>query len=122
MTESHSRPRCSNDNPYSEAGFKTLKYPPDFPERFGCIEDARVFCDHFIGWYSHGHRHSGIGLHTPADVHYGRAPAIRAARGRVLDAAHLAHPERFVHKAPEPPKLPGTVWINKPDDKEMPTQ
>jgi putative transposase len=122
VTKSHSRPHCSNDNPYSEAGFKTLKYRPDFPERFGCIEDARVFCDRFFGWYAHEHRHSGIGLHTPADVHYGRAQAIREARGRVLDAAHQAHPERFVRKAPEPPKLPDTVWINKPDDKEAPTQ
>jgi putative transposase len=122
VTKSHSRPHCSNDNPYSEAQFKTLKYRPDFPDRFGCIEDARVFCDRFFGWYAHQHRHSGIGLHTPADVHYGRAHAVREARGRVLDAAHAAHPERFVRKAPEPPKLPGTVWINKPEDKEDPAQ
>jgi putative transposase len=122
VTKSHSRPHCSNDNPYSEAQFKTLKYRPDFPERFGCIEDARVFCDRFFGWYAHEHRHSGIGLHTPADVHYGRAHAIREARGRVLDAAHAAHPERFVRKHPEPPKLPDTVWINKPEDKENPAQ
>ena len=122
VTKSHSRPRCSNDNPYSEAQFKTLKYRPDFPERFGCIEDARVFCDGFFGWYTHEHRHSGIGLHTPADVHYGRAHAIREARGHVLHAAYLAAPERFVRKPPEPPKLPGTVWINKPEDKENPAQ
>ncbi len=75
VTKSHCRPQCSNDNPYSEAQFKTLKYRPDFPERFGCIEDARVFCDEFFRWYNHEHRHSGIGLHTPADVHYGRAHA-----------------------------------------------
>jgi putative transposase len=122
VTKSHSRPHCSNDNPYSEAQFKTLKYRPDFPDRFGCIEDARVFCDRFFRWYAHEHRHSGIGLHTPADVHYGRAHVVREARGRVLDAAYLTHPERFVRKAPEPPKLPETVWINKPEDKEDPAQ
>jgi len=122
VTKSHSRPHCSNDNPYSEAQFKTLKYRPDFPERFGSIEDARVFCDRFFRWYAHEHRHSGIGLHTPADLHYGRAHAIREARGRVLDTAYADRPERFVHKAPEPPKLPGAVWINKPEDKESPTQ
>jgi putative transposase len=122
VTKSHSRPHCSNDNPFSEAQFKTLKYRPDFPDRFGCIQDARVFCDQFFGWYAHEHRHSGIGLHTPADVHYGHAHAIRQARGNVLDAAYLATPERFVRKAPEPPKLPGTVWINKPQDKEAPAQ
>jgi putative transposase len=122
VTKSHSRPHCSNDNPYSEAQFKTLKYRPDFPERFGCIEDARVFCHRFFGWYGHEHRHSGIGLHTPADVHYGRAHAVREARADILDAAYLANPERFVRKPPEPPKLPGTVWINKPEDKEDPAQ
>jgi len=122
VTKSHSRPHCSNDNPYSEAQFKTLKYRPDFPDRFGSIEDARVFCDRFFRWYAHEHRHSGIGLHTPADVHFGRAAMVREARGRVLDAAYLAHPERFVRKAPEPPQLPETVWINKPEDKEDPAQ
>ena len=118
VTKSHSRPHCSNDNPYSEAQFKTLKYRPDFPDRFGCIEDARIFCDRFFTWYSHEHRHSGIGLHTPADVHYGRAHAVRDARARVLDAAYRANPERFVRTPPEPPRLPGTVWINKPGDTE----
>ena len=118
VTKSHSRPHVSNDNPYSEAQFKSLKYRPDFPDRFGCIEDARVFCDRFFGWYAHEHRHSGIGLHTPADVHYGRAHAVREARGLVLDAAYATNPERFVSKPPVPPKLPETVWINKPDDKE----
>mgnify|MGYP001374337571 CR=1 FL=1 len=122
VTKSHSRPHCSNDNPYSEAQFKTLKYRPDFPERFGSIEDARVFCDRFFGWYGHEHRHSGIGLHTPADVHYGRAHAIREARGQVLNAAYLATPERFVRKHPEPPELPEAAWINKPDEKEEPAQ
>ena len=122
VTKSHSRPQCSNDNPFSEAQFKTLKYRPDFPDRFGSIEDARVFCDRFFGWYAHEHRHSGIGLHTPADVHYGRAHAIREARSRVLDAAHQAHPERFVRKPPKPPRLPGTVWINRPENKDESTQ
>ncbi|GAA5039829.1 IS3 family transposase [Actinopolymorpha pittospori] len=122
VTKSHSRPHCSNDNPYSEAQFKTLKYRPDFPDRFGCIEDARVFCDRFFAWYAHDHRHSGIGLHTPADVHYGRAHTVSEARGRVLDAAHAAHPERFVRKPPQSPKLPAAAWINKPQDKEEPTQ
>ena len=122
VTKSHSRPHCSNDNPFSEAQFKTLKYRPDFPDRFGSIEDARVFCDRFFTWYAHQHRHSGIGLHTPADVHYGHAHTIRQARSHVLNAAYLATPERFVRKPPEPPQLPGTVWINKPDDKEDPTQ
>jgi putative transposase len=115
VTKSHSRPRCSNDNPYSEAQFKTLKYRPNFPERFGSIQDARAFCQTFFRWYNHEHRHSGIGLHTPADVHYDRADAIRAARAQVLTAAHAAHPERFVRKHPEPPALPGAVWINKPE-------
>jgi putative transposase len=122
VTKSHSRPHCSNDNPFSEAQFKTLKYRPDFPEKFDSIEEARVFCAGFFTWYSHEHRHSGIGLHTPADVHHGRAHAIREARGRVLDAAYLATPERFVRKPPQPPALPGTVWINKPDDKEEPAR
>jgi putative transposase len=122
VTRSHSRPHCSNDNPYSEAQFKTLKYRPDFPETFGSIEDARVFCDRFFRWYAHEHRHSGIGLHTPADIHYGHAHAVREARSRVLDAAYTTRPDRFVRKPPEPPKLPGTVWINKPEDKEDATQ
>ena len=114
VTKSHSRPHCSNDNPYSEAQFKTLKYRPEFPEQFGSIQDARAFCQTFFHWYNHEHRHSGIGLHTPADLHYDRAAAVRAARAKVLTAAHAAHPERFVRKHPEPPALPGAVWINKP--------
>jgi putative transposase len=118
VTKSHSRPHVSNDNPYSEAQFKTLKYRPDFPDRFGSIEDARVFCDRFFRWYAHEHRHSGLGLHTPADVHYGRAHAVRDARGRVLDTAYQATPERFVRKPPQPPELPTAAWINRPADKE----
>jgi putative transposase len=123
VTKSHSRPHVSNDNPYSESGFKTLKYRPDFPQRFGCIEDARVHCDTFFSWYNHDHRHSGIGLHTPADVHYGRAGLVREARAVTLSSAYQLHPERFVRKHPEPPPLPQTAWINKPiDSQENPTQ
>jgi putative transposase len=119
VTKSHSRPHVSNDNPYSESGFKTLKYRPDFPEKFGCIEDARVHCDRFFTWYNHDHHHSGIGLHVPADVHYGRAGLVREARAGVLTSAYQQHPERFVRKPPEPPRLPGAVWINKPTNSEQ---
>ena len=94
---------------------KTLKYRPDFPGRFGSIEDARRHCQVFFGWYNDEHRHTGLGLHTPADVHYGLAEAIRDKRAGVLDAAYTAHPDRFVRKPPEPPKIPETSWINPPD-------
>jgi putative transposase len=116
VTKSHSRPHCSNDNPYSEAQFKTLKYRPEFPERFGSIEDGRAFCQRFFRWYNDEHRHSGIGFHTPADVHFGRAGVAQRERGRVLEAAYAAHPERFVHQLPVPPTLPGPAWINKPTE------
>jgi len=116
VVRSHSRPKVSNDNPYSESQFRTLKYRPEFPGRFGSIEDARAFCQDFFPWYNTEHRHSGIGLHTPADVHYGRAETVRAQRGLVLGSAYAAHPERFVRKPPEPPALPSTVWINKPKE------
>jgi putative transposase len=112
VTKTHSRPYTSDDNPFSEAHFKTLKYRPDFPERFGSIEDARVFCQAFFSWYNGEHRHAGIGLMTPAAVHDGRASAMRDARQRVLSAAYAAHPERFVRKPPHPPILPHAVWIN----------
>jgi putative transposase len=115
VTKSHSRPHCSNDNPYSEAQFKTLKYRPDFPDQFGSLEDARTFCGAFYRWYNHDHRHSGIGMHTPFDVHHGHAATIREARVQTLAAAYTAHPERFVRKPPEPPALPGTTWINRPE-------
>ncbi|MBP2366862.1 putative transposase [Pseudonocardia parietis] len=118
VSRSHSRPKTSNDNPYSESQFKTLKYRPAFPERFDSIEHAREFCGEFFTWYNHDHRHSGVGLHTPASVHFGTAPQIRRHRGTVLADAHAAHPERFVHGTPQPPKLPGTVWINPPTEKE----
>jgi putative transposase len=104
----------SNDNPYSEAQFKTLKYCPSFPERFGCIEDARAFCETFFAYYNHEHRHSGIGYHTPASVHYGTAEEVRSQRAETLDAAYAANPARFCHRRPQPPKLPTVAWINEP--------
>jgi putative transposase len=116
VTKSHSRPHCSNDNPYSESQFKTLKHRPEFPDRFGSFEDAHAFCTRFFGWYNQEHRHSGIGFHTPADLHYGRAEQIRAQRALVLGAAYAAHPERFVRKPPVPPELPTAAWINKPQE------
>ncbi len=119
VTKSHSRPHCSNDNPYSESQFKTLKYRPEFPGRFGSIEDGRAFCQRFFRWYNHEHRHSALGFHTPADVHFGRAPLIQLERARVLQAAYAAHPERFVRQLPLPSPLPGPAWINKPP--EVPT-
>jgi putative transposase len=114
VTKSHSRPHCSNDNPYSEAQFKTLKYRPEFPGRFGSIEDGRAFCQRFFQWYNHHHRHSGLGFHTPAAVHFSHAAGIQVERARVLQAAYADHPERFVRHAPVPPQLPGPAWINKP--------
>ena len=114
VTKTHSRPYTSDDNPFSEAQFKTLKYRPDFPERFGSLEDARVFCQTFFAWYNGEHRHSGIGLMTPAAVHDGRASAMRDARQQVLLTAYAAHPERFVRQPPQPPVLPHAVWINPP--------
>jgi putative transposase len=121
VTKSHSRPHCSNDNPYSEAQFKTLKYRPEFPGRFGSIEDARAFCQRFFHWYNDEHRHSGIGFHTPAAVHFGQAGGIQVKRSHVLSAAYTAHPERFVRQAPVPPPLPAPAWINKPME-VLPTQ
>lgn len=114
VTKTHSRPHVSNDNPYSESHFKTMKYRPEFPKRFGCIEDARAFCVDFFGWYNTEHHHSGIGFLTPEMVHYGRAPQAIEARQQVLDAAHALHPERFVRKPPMAPPLPEAVWINRP--------
>jgi putative transposase len=122
VTQSHSRPHVSDDNPYSEPQFKTLKYRPAFPARFPTIEAARAHCQNFSRWCNNEHRHGGLGLHTAADIHHGRAPAVRAARAQVLDAAYHAHPERFVSKPPAPPKLPGTSWINPPQEKETSTQ
>jgi putative transposase len=114
VTRSHSRPQQSNDNPYSESQFKTLKYHRAFPERFGSIHDARTFCRGLFGWYNTEHRHGGLGLMTPHQVHYGDTAAIRAARQDVLDAAHRQHSERFVRKPPAAPAPPPAVWINPP--------
>jgi putative transposase len=114
VARSHSRPHVSNDNPYSEANFKTLKYCPAFPGRFGSIQDARAFCAAFFDYYNHVHRHAGVGLHTAASVHYGTAGEIRAQRAATLDAAYAATPARFRHRRPTPPKLPTVAWINEP--------
>jgi putative transposase len=115
VTKSLSRPHVSNDNPFSESQFRTFKYRPDFPDRFGSFEDGHAHCARFFRWYNDDHRHSGIGLHTPADVHYGRAEAIREQRGLVLLDAYAQHPERFVRKIPTPPVLPEVAWINQPE-------
>ena len=119
VSKSHSRPHCSNDNPYSEAQFKTLKYRPDFPERFGSIDDGRAFCQRFFRWYNQAHHHTGLGFHTPADVHFGRAPRLQLERARVLAAAYAAHPERFVRHLPLPPPLPGSAWINRQPERAL---
>ena len=114
VAKSHSRPYTSSDNPYSEAHFKTLKYRPEFPARFENTVQARDFCCAFFDWYNHEHRHSGIGLMTPAAVHHGQAQALHAARAHVLDVAYERTPERFVCRPPQPPALPTAAWINKP--------
>jgi putative transposase len=115
ITKTHSRPHVSNDNPFSESQFKTLKYRPEFPGRFGSIEDARVFCRFFFNWYNKDHRHSGIAMLTPAVVHHGKAEQFLQARQAVLDGAYASHPERFVRKPPSSPSLPEEVWINQPE-------
>jgi putative transposase len=119
VTPSHSRPRVSNDNPYSESHFKTLKYSPEFPGRFGSLEDGLGFCRRFFPWYNGEHRHSGIGMMTPEMVHLGLAPAVRARRHQVLQHAYAAHPERFVRGEPSPAKLPALAWINRPRPKNV---
>jgi len=118
VLKTHNRPYTSSDNPYSEAQFKTLKYRPEFPQRFDSIEHAREHCRHFFHWYNHEHNHSGIGLMTPAAVHYGQAQRLYDQRADVLAAAYARNPERFVRKPPMPPELPAAVWINKPEAKE----
>jgi len=120
VIQSHSRPHVSNDNPYSESQFKTLKYRPSFPARFASIQQARAWCQDFFPWYNHEHRHSGLALHTAASVHHDRTGTIQTARANVLDIAYAAHPERFVSKPPAPPELPATAWINQPPPKEEP--
>lgn len=122
ITKTHNRPYVSDDNPYSESQFRTLKYCPEFPDRFGCIQDSRAFCQRFFTWYNDYHRHSGIALLTPAMVHFGQAPLILAQRQAVLDAAYQAHPERFVRQRPQPLPLPSAVWINKPIQPEKESQ
>jgi putative transposase len=114
VARSHSRPYVSNDNPYPQAQFKTLKYFPAFPDRFGSIADARTFCVKFFDHYNHVHRHSWIGRHTPASVHYGTATEIRQQRSATLAAAYNTNPARFRHRQPEPPRLPAAAWINQP--------
>jgi putative transposase len=116
VTKTHSRPYVSDDNPYSESQFRTLKYRPNFPDRFGCIQDSRAFCQQFFQWYNQEHRHSGIGLLTPAMVHFGQSESVLAARQTVLDTAYQLHPDRFVRRPPRPSPLPSEVWINRPPD------
>ena len=114
VVRTHSRPHVSDDNPFSEAHFKTMKYRPDYPDRFGSIQDARRFCQHFFPWYNQQHHHSGLQLLTPATVHYGQAAQLISQRQAVLDVAYKNHPERFVRKPPQHPSLPEAVWINPP--------
>ena len=120
--KSHSRPHVSNDNPFSEAQFKTLKYRPEFPERFGSVQDATAQVGPLLDWYNHQHKHSSLALLTPADVHYGRADAIIAARQHVLNLAHAAHPERVVRGNPKHPSPPAAAWINPPQRSDEPSQ
>ena len=122
VTKTHSRPHVSDDNPYSESHFKTMKYRPDFPERFGSIEDARSFSRRFVDWYNDEHRHSGLGLLSPSVVHHGLAEETVERRAEVLAAAYLAHPERFVRRPPQPPSVPKEAWINKPKTPDNNTQ
>lgn len=116
VTKTHSRPYTSSDNPYSEAQFRTLKYQPNFPGKFGSLQDARTFLQSFFAWYNHLHRHSGIGLVTPAQRHSGDDKTVYSRRQLVLETFYKQHPERFVHGLPSPPELPTEVWINKPNE------
>ena len=117
VTQSHSRPHVSNDNPYSEAQFKTLKYRPGFPRRFASIEAARAHCQDFFRWYNNQHRHGGLGLHTAADVHHGRAAAVQAARARVLTTAYHRPPRALRPQAPRPASPPGQL-LDQPARRE----
>jgi putative transposase len=119
VTKTHSRPHVSNDNPYSESQFKTLKYCPQFPESFGSIQDARSFCCSFFDWYNKEHRHSAIGLMTPEQVHYGLAEKTYESRSKVLQQAFDQNPKRFKGKLPKPNPLPKAAWINKPETQEL---
>jgi len=118
ITPSLARPRTPDDNPYSEAHFKTVKYHPSFPERFGGLLDARSWGQRLFSWYNYEHHHTALGLMTPAAVYFGQAPALFLGRQRVLEAAYTAHPERFVKGLPKPPALPSEVWINRPEPAE----
>jgi putative transposase len=119
ITKSHSRPHVSHDHPYSESQFKTMKYRPDFPARFGCLEDARAHCQSFFAWYNTAHRHSGIGYMTPQAVHYSHAQALRDTRQATLDAAFMATPTRFKCRRPQAQALPTAAWINRPPSETM---
>lgn len=121
VAKSHSRPHVSDDNPFSESQFKTMKYRPEFPQRFGCIQEARAHCQAFFAWYNEQHCHSGIAHMTPHAVHYGLATAQRAVRQATLDAAFASHPNRFKHKPPQLPAMPCAVWINPPPKETHPT-
>ena len=121
VTKSHSRPHTSNDNPFSEAQFRTLKYRPEFPESFGSLADARAFCQRFFWWYNHEHRHSGVAWHTPYNVHYGHAEQVQAVRADVLATAYTRNPERFVRHPPQPATIPTQVWINEPPRQDATT-
>ena len=120
VTRSYSRPHVSNDNPYSESQFKTMKYREDFPSRFDSYEAALAWCRDFFPWYCYGHHHSGIAYHTPAEVFYGRTVPVDARRQLALDVAYAAHPERFIRKPPVTLVLPQTVWINRPEELAQP--
>ena len=119
VVKSHSRPHVSNDNPFSESQFKTLKYRPEFPKRFDSFEQAKSFCTTFFQWQNHDHHHWGLGLLTPTTVHHGNAETVLAARQTVLNQAHAAHPERFVNQPPKPLSLPSLVYINPPTDRPV---
>ena len=120
VTRSHSRPHVSDDNPYSESQFKTMKYRPDFPARFASIEHARAHCQTFLAWYNNDHRHCGIGYMTPQSVHDGQAAALLITRQATMDAAFLAHPNRFKNRNPQLQPLPTAVWINPPPQETQP--
>jgi putative transposase len=122
VTKTHSRPHVSDDNPYSESQFRTMKYRPEFPDRFGCIQDGRAFAQGFFRWYNEEHYHSGLALLTPAMVHYQQTGLILQQRQQVLDVAYQLHPERFVRHAPKPAAVPTEVWINKPLNLGIKTQ
>ena len=115
VVKSHSRPRISNDNPFSESQFKTLKYHAGFPDRFASYDEALAYCTEFFPWYNNQHYHSGLSMMTPASVHHGYADSIAIKRSQTLTAAYAAHPERFVHGQPKQQTVPMTVWINPPD-------